>query len=480
MSVEIKQLRHVSKQLRGLYDRGVKAAEQKNYKYAIDMFREVLKREPGLLDVREQLRQAQLAKVGGEGNLGSQILATLYAIPCMCKMVLLLKKEHYAEALDLGESAMAIDPTAVACCNLVWRAADAADVAAVAISVLEFAHEHHPKSVAVLDKLDRTYSNAGRGKKSLECVVKICGLQPNNKRWQERLKEATAEAAMDDGGWTAAERGEGDYRDLIRDKEASAAMEQEGKTYLDKDDVSTQIERQLAMVRREESVDNLRRLAELYQKAEQYEEALATYDRVIAAMGTPDPGVEQAVTQILGKQFDLALKEWHDYLADDGLSEEERQNGEAQLEAINNQRLDVLIGRYEERIRRYPNAAKERFELAQMQLTRGSTDDALVNFQVCQKNPQFRQHATLYMGRCFEAKGQHDMAIGQLSNALEAMSQMNSVKKETLYDLGRCYEAIGNSEEAARCFKDIYAVDVGFKDVGEIVERLYREEQGRA
>ena len=65
-----KKLKDVSKRCRDLYTRGTKAFTSKNYQYAVEMFRETLKLEPTLTEVRTKLREAQL-KATNNGKLGA-------------------------------------------------------------------------------------------------------------------------------------------------------------------------------------------------------------------------------------------------------------------------------------------------------------------------------------------------------------------------------------------------------------------------
>lgn len=62
------------------------------------------------------------------------------------------------------------------------------------------------------------------------------------------------------------------------------------------------------------------------------------------------------------------------------------------------------------------------------------------------------------------------MAAEQLQTALSEMPIMNENKKDVLYELGQVYEAIGNDAEALSYYKQIYQVEIGYKDVAERVE----------
>ena len=68
---------------------------------------------------------------------------------------------------------------------------------------------------------------------------------------------------------------------------------------------------------------------------------------------------------------------------------------------------------------------------------------------------------------CFLKKGQTDMAIMQLETARDAIPTMDDLKKKIVYQLGLCAEESGDLEKAYQYYKDVYAADVGFEDLGE-------------
>jgi hypothetical protein len=50
---------------------------------------------------------------------------------------------------------------------------------------------------------------------------------------------------------------------------------------------------------------------------------------------------------------------------------------------------------------------------------------------------------------------------------------MDTTKKDVIYELGLLYEAMGNVEEAKNHFKQIYSVDIAYKDVAQKIEQAY-------
>jgi lipopolysaccharide biosynthesis regulator YciM len=87
-----------------------------------------------------------------------------------------------------------------------------------------------------------------------------------------------------------------------------------------------------------------------------------------------------------------------------------------------------------------------------------------------------------YLGQCFALRGMNDMAARTLQNALKEKGVFDDEKKELLYALGVVFEKMGKTEEAMDQFKQIYEVDMGFKDVSAKVDAYYRNKssQGKA
>ena len=118
-----------------------------------------------------------------------------------------------------------------------------------------------------------------------------------------------------------------------------------------------------------------------------------------------------------------------------------------------------------------------RYEAAVVYWDLGNVEKALEQFQLAQRNPQKRLAAIAYLGRCFAAKEQYDMAIEQLEKAVKEMPTMDELKMETVYHLGITYEVVGEAEKALNCFKDIYAINVGYEDVGKRIDNYYAKKR---
>ena len=124
---------------------------------------------------------------------------------------------------------------------------------------------------------------------------------------------------------------------------------------------------------------------------------------------------------------------------------------------------------------RYPNDLQFRYDLGVQFFEHGQITEAIEEFQSAQRNPQRRARALFYLALCFKQKGQFDIALEQLDKSMEDLGPMNETKKDVLYEMGLLQEAMGHPEKAVERFKEIYAVDIRYKDVAQRMEQAYKK-----
>ena len=477
MEIEHEELKDLSKREKKLYDRGLQAAEQQNHMYAIDIIRDILRSHPGLHEAREKLRRIQLLRSDVRVSIFRHLLTSLKVLPNWAKGELLIQRKKMVEALDNGEKAITIDPTCFMCCYVMARAADAADQDAIVVMTLEQAHKFNPKNLTVLDWLARVYQSHSIGKKVLVCRQKILAMNPSSIKYQTQLKEATALAAIDEGGWDEAERGEADFRRLIRDKDEAVRLEQEERIVKNEDAIEKLIANMLKKIEEQDTVDNRKRLADLYSQATNYDASLEQYRKVIELSdGVIEASIDDAMMAVQVKKYDATIKQWDEYIKNPDITVDERENGRAQSVALQQGKDDMLLERYQDRVKRYPQSMEDRIALATRLYERDEFDEAIPHLQQAQRNPRNKQKATVLIAKCFTAKGMHDMAIEQYNAAIAELPSMNDTKKDAMYCLAKTYEAIGRQDEALEAFKAIYATDLNYLDVGTIIQEFYDQQ----
>ena len=462
--MDIKKLKHLSERHVKLFDTGLNAAEKRNFQYATEIFRSLLKQEPGVLEVREKLREIDLQRVGGEVNAFRRMLTPVVTLLNQIKVPKLIKEGKYAEALDNAEAAVKFDPTSANCCFLLARAADAAELHAIARQTMETALKHHPDNVSILSCLADAYSKMGMGNKAVECFEKIVRLQPNNEKYKEALKQASADAATDDI----------DPEILFYDGNNSSDHKKD--VVINEEALATQIKVQLNALKKMDTMEIRKKLGDLYAIANDYEKALENYNQAIELSTIVDPDLDHAVNEVLSRQFDASIREWTDYLHNDHINEEEREEARREIERLKRKKSEILIERTSERYRRNPHSKEICFELAKLLWKSGSCKEAITHFRQLTDAPQFKDQAFLFLGKCYYELGQYNDAIDNFKNAINAIKRMNTIKKNTFYSLAKCYEAVNKTAEADGCYKAIYAVDENYKDISQIIDKIYERE----
>ncbi|MEO8613683.1 MAG: tetratricopeptide repeat protein [Luteolibacter sp.] len=145
----------------------------------------------------------------------------------------------------------------------------------------------------------------------------------------------------------------------------------------------------------------------------------------------------------------------------------------AALDARKSDRLADQVVEAQKRVDQNPTDPQLRFELGSALYHSGDHSAAIPHLQQATRNPHIRTRVLLMLARTFKAKGMFDLAIKQLSDALADLVAMDNTKKEVLYEKGLIHSEVGDKAAALDCFKQIYEVDYGYRDVATRVESSY-------
>src|SRR5882672_6831612 len=104
-----KSLNELPRDLRVIFTKGSEALQRDNFDYAIDLFNQVLAREPALHECRKALRTAQLRRAGSGRGFFKKVLSSASSSPLVAKGEIALRKDP-AEALAIAEQILNGDP----------------------------------------------------------------------------------------------------------------------------------------------------------------------------------------------------------------------------------------------------------------------------------------------------------------------------------------------------------------------------------
>jgi tetratricopeptide (TPR) repeat protein len=459
-----KVLSQIPRPVREQYEKGKAALARQNYDYAIAIFTQILEQEPAFYDCREALRASQHKKAENTGSsFFKRMLSGASSSPLLARGQLALRMQPL-DALKSAEQILNSDPQSSQGHKLLADAALASDLPKTAVLSLEILAKQSPKDIGIQKDLARAYVLMGQGEKAEKIFSELIRLRPGDLKLTEELKDISARKTLSEGGYDALSDGRGSYRDILKDKDQAVALEQE-KRQVKSDDVAQKLieDLQVKLAAEPNNLKLLRTLGELYSQKKEFDRALEAFGRIISTEGAADSALQKTIAETTVKKFDHALAQLDPQAPDYAQKSEQ----------IKNERDQYLLNECKERAEKYSNDLSIRFELGQLYFQNGKITEAIQEFQKAQNNPHRRVQALTYLGRCFARRNMNDMAARSLQTALKEKQVFDDEKKEIIYELGTVLEKMGKKEEAIELFKQIYEVDVGFRDVAAKVDAYY-------
>ncbi len=455
-----KELKDVSSSQRELYKKAVQSGLRKNTDYAIKQLLMLIKATPELVPLREELRKQEKIKSDKLGAVG-KIIAKFKALMTVAKIKSVITKKP-RKAMALCEECLAAFLYNPLVLGLLADAAMNAKAAFIAVEARKLSREIDPENETNLRKLADIYKKLDDPNEIVQIFQKISSMHPNDVGIQSELRSAVALASMQEGQWES----DGDYKTRLKDKDEAISLEREENIIRDDEHIDDMIARYKTELAENNSSETAKRLAALYLQGKYYDEAIATFEQVVEQVGHLDPAIDKQIeAAFIAKCNDVIAK----IEADPSCIE----NPEEQLVAWKKERDDYRLTRASERVSSFPNDTQLHYDLALVNFDLDMLDDAINHFQRASRNPQRQLSSNIFLGRCFAAKGQMDMAIEQFEEALAQQSSMNKQKKETLYYLAEAYEKVGKAEKAKEYFKDIYQDDINYRDVADKIKQFY-------
>ena len=462
-----KGINEVSRALREQYEKGVAAVQRNNLDYALTILNAVLQQEPGFFPAREALRDAQFRKLPERRGFLKRMVRTAGSSPLLAKAQIELRN-HPQQALHTAEQILNSDPHSVAAHKIVAAAATALDLPKTALFSLQVAFKTSPDKDTAL-KLSEALAQAGQVERADAVLTDLAKTFPNDPEIGQALKDLSARRTLREGGYEGLEGGGGSYRDVLRDKETTAARVRQTREIVSAESAGEVIREHETQLAREPENQRLRRaLAELCAQQRQYDRALELYRQLIEKEGVAEPSIQKAITATMLQRFDDQLAAL-DPEAPDAAAQRERRAAERQA---------CEAGRMRQLVDQYPQDLVLRFELGEVLFRQGRITDAIQEFQKAQNNPHKRVAALFYLGQCFARRGIRDLAARTLETAIREKPLFDEEKKELIYALAEVLEAMGRKAEAMDQLKLVYEVDIGYRDVAARVDAFYTEQGG--
>jgi tetratricopeptide (TPR) repeat protein len=460
-----KTLNDVPRDVRMMFNKGNDALSRDNFDYAIDLFCQVLVREPGLVECRRALRNAQHHKASGRGFF-KKAWSSASSSPQVAKAQMALRKDP-AEAIAIAEQVLNHDPTNSLGHRIVVSAATALGMPQTAVMSLDIIHQHSSKDKKLAIEFANALADAGEVKRAERVLIEFARSAPGDLELAQALKDLSAKRTMGEGGYEKVAAGTGSYRDILKDEKGAVALEQEARVQKTEDTTERLIHEYETRLQTEtNNMKLVRSLAELYTQKKQFDRALSLYERVKSSEMGNDPSLERAIGLTAVRRFDHQIEQ-----LDAGAPDYAEQ-----LARLKADKLAFQLSECQKRAEKYPTDLAIRFELGALHFQAGKIGEAIKEFQKARDNPHKRIASMGYLAQCYAKRKMFDLAAETLQDAIKEKTVFDEEKKELIYQLGCVLENMGRKEEAIEQFKLIYKADISYKDVAAKVDAFYSEQ----
>lgn len=450
-----------------LYDKAAEAVKKRNYDYAIELFIQLLTLEPNNVEARKALRAAELRKfqelgLSPDGGAGAMLKG---AGSLFGSMLHGITKNHEKKMLDC-EQLLKNAPRNKTYLAALGEAARAAGHADAAICAFEDLREADPSSAVALRNLAQLWREKGDINRALIYYEGLKKVLPSDAEAAKSVRDLAAAGATKKVEDAKAAGGDGSFRDIVKDKSEAEKLEQAGQRVRTEDQAEAAIKRLEGEIQKkpEEAARLLKQIGDLHLKRKDPESALEAYEKAYAKK--KDPQIADAIG-------DLKMKQLEEEVA---AITEAAKAGDAgakgRLKDAKERRNAYQIEEYRRRSNERPTELSFKFNLGQALYKADQLDEAIAELQKAASDPRRGQQARLLLGKAFEKKGMHELAIKELEKARAGSTAMDDTTKEITYNLALVLEKAGQKEKAAAELEKIIEVDFNYKDAMKRMEAL--------
>jgi len=444
---------------KALWLKAISAIQTSNVPYSINLIQSVLKDSPGFLEGRKVLRKCELQVAGGAKKKG------LFGMSSSSSKFHSQAKKDPTGALPLIEKELETDPANPGLNDALFEAAVNLQLLDTAAFALETVRKNSPENVKLLHKLAEFYITRDKPMEASEVYTDILKQNPADGIAVKGAKDCSARASMQKAKWDE----NADMRSLMKNAAEFEELEKASRTGLTRDQLE---ERRDGIIARYNADPNhlgtVKDLAAIYEQLEDWVNAETFYSWAFS-LSNGDVALSNKALAMKDKALEGNMRNLEAALAADPENEELK----AQFAVYKADRLAEQITEAQKKVDQNPTDPAVRYELGNALYNAGDYTAAIPHLQQATRNPHIRTKVLLLLGRTFKAKNMFDIAIKQLSDALADLVAMDGMKKEVLYEKGLIHDQLGDKAAAIDCFKQIYEVDYGYRDVAHRVESSY-------
>jgi tetratricopeptide (TPR) repeat protein len=449
--------------LKSLWLKALSAVQTANIPYSISLLQAVLKDSPGFLEGRKLLRKCEL-QLTGNTKKKSGLFGMQGGGMGVMKLQGQAKKDPEG-TLPLIEKELEKDPLSDPANELLFDTCLKLELFDTAAFALETIRKGNPENAKLLHKLAEFYLSREQPLLASEVYNDIIKHHPTDGTAIKGSKDASARASMQKQKWDE----NADMRSLMKNSAEFEELEKASRTGLTREQLEERRDRVIEKYNADPNhLATVKDLASLYEQLEDWHNAHSFFTWA-HSLSNGDVALATKAAAMNDRALEMDLKN----LATAAAADPENAELKAALDARKADRVAEQVQEAQKRVEQNPTDPQLRFELGTALYNAGDHSAAIPHLQQATRNPHIRTKVLLLLGRTFRAKGMFDLSIKQLSDALADLIAMDNIKKEVLYEKGLIHTEMTDLTAALDCFKQIYEVDYGYRDVAQRVEASY-------
>ena len=446
--------------VRDAVNRSNQQASVRDFNGAVKTLLPAVKRNLDIPLLFEKIREYELQKLKKQGASGklAAIFANIFNIPA----VYIVGMFDPLKAMQMCEASLASYVDNPAMLNAMAAVSERAEAPWGVVTALKALDKLHPGNQVRMRRLADAMQQNNQALDALKIHQELMKKSNvDSLAQQAELRSAMALASIERGNFNDKRNANANTADA---EDALIAQLLEG-TIHDAEQAQLLINRFTAELKKNDSLDMRRKLAEAYMVAERYEEALEEYRNVADKLGVMDPVLDKHIE----KAYVSQLKQNISILQ---ANPEAYENAAGQIEELQKEIASYRWRHTVQRAEKFSGDMQLQFDLGVLQFENNMFDEAVTTFTRVSDNPQKRRASLVYLGRCALAMNDPAKAVSFIEDAVKEMFRMDIQKREALYYLGNAYELLGDVEKALECYNKIHANMDNYRDVPARIEAL--------
>jgi tetratricopeptide (TPR) repeat protein len=448
-----------SSRARSLFQTGTEAAQKGNFDYAVQMYQDACKLEPGWLQSRQMLRGIERRKFGNEPSKVGR-MAGMRTQSIKLRVRAARAKSQWAHVLEVCEDVFVHNPWDVHAARDAADAAEQLGLKELAQWLVESVYSE-AKDIDFFKHAAHIFEINAAWTKAIAAWERVKKIKPEDDDANRQINALSASATIQRSGLGEAlhKHGGGSGPDQARaaelDELKQPQLSPEDRWQKELQDDPTMVGPYL-------------QYAEHLKFRSQLDDAEKLLAKGLKAV-PDDPSLHLAYAEVQIARLQRAIAAWTRKIqqAPDDTA------AQAKLEQLQTILADYEIKEFKRRAKLQPGDLNLQYELGLRLAKAGQHRDAIAAFQQARGSTTLRVEALHQAGLSFEAEGQLKLAERSYQDALKAADPEDLTICNALhYRLGRVAEALGNTAAAEEHYNEVAANDYSYLDVAQRLRGL--------